>query len=143
MPSLLHHPLALYLSEVTVSALVIGFTSPTSFIRLASLPLILVCTHLCVSTALERTERTSLASLYGGSSVGWAIHYIEIALVSRWSYETRSPNPRAEQQLENVKRRRKDTITKINIAGFLERLRYGYLVTFSFRNSGTLYEVKI
>ena len=142
MQSLLLHPLTLYLLQVTISAVVIGFTSPTSFTRLALLPLILVCTHLCVSTALERTERTSLASLYGGSSIGWAIHYVEIALLSRWSFETRSPNPRPTQPLENVKSRHKNAMAATRTAGVGERLRYGYLVTFSFRNCGTPYEVK-
>ena len=142
MLSLLLHPLPLYLSEVTISAIVIGFTSPNSFTRLASLPLILICTHLCVSTALERTERTFWASLYGGSSIGWAIHYVEIALLSRWSYENRGPNPPSKQQLKNVESRHKDIREETKTAGFLEHLRYGYLVTFSFRNCGTPYEVR-
>ena len=142
MLSLLLHPLPLYLSEVTISAIVIGFTSPTSFTRLASLPLILICTHVCVSTALERTERTFWASLYGGSSIGWAIHYVEIALLSRWSYGSRGPNPPYKQRLKNVERRHRDTRGETETAGFLERLRYGYFVAFSFRNCGTPYEVE-
>lgn len=142
MPSLLLHPLLIFLSETTVSAIVIGFTSPTSFIRLALLPFILVCAHRCVLTALERTERTYLASLYGGSSVGWAIHYIEIALLSRWSYETRGPNRSSQQQLDRVEYPNKETKSELNTARFLKRLRYGYLVTFSFRNCGTPHEVK-
>ena len=83
-----------------------------------------------------------MASLFGGSSVGWAIHYIEIALLSRWSYENRGPNPPFQQQLDRNKHPHKDTVSELNTVRFLKRLRFGYLVTFSFRNCGTPYEVK-
>ena len=142
MSSLHLYPLALFISEVTISAITIGYTSATSMVRLALLPLILCCTYLCVSMALEQTQRVFWATLYGGISSGWAIHYIEIALLSRWSYESRGPSPRYTQQLKSSGRDRRERVANADTGGFLERLRYGYLVTFSFRNCGTPYEVK-
>lgn len=92
--------------------------------------------------SLGKNRANILGSLYGGSSIGWTIHYIEIALLSRWSHETRGPNPPSKQQLDKSRSRHEDTIARTNIAGFLERLDYGYLVTFSIRNCETPYEVK-
>ena len=90
------YPLVLFLSEIAIFAITIGYTSATSMVRLASLPLVLWCMHSCVSMALEKTRKTFWATLYGGISSGSAIHYIEIAL-NRRSYESRGACPRYTQ----------------------------------------------
>ncbi|KAG8531433.1 uncharacterized protein KY384_003062 [Bacidia gigantensis] len=140
--SLLTHPIALSLIPTTISAAVVGFTSPRSLYRLAFLLLILYLTYLGVSTALERTQSTFLASWMGVALGVGALQYIEVALVSEWAYETQGPALGYAHCHGLSNNDAKMQNNKQDDSNFIDRFKYGFRVSLSYRNCGTRYEVK-
>lgn len=117
------HPLQLFGAQVLATSLVIGFSTPHSFLRPAILPLIALCAYGIVSTS-KNFMRLHWASLLSGTTNGFLLQYIELALLSRWSYET------------------KRDVFELHHDGFWERLYFGFLSTFSFRSVNTRLEVR-
>lgn len=135
--------LAIYLLHFTTSALIIGFTSPDSLIRLAALPLHLAYAWTILAACLGTAQPTFWTALLGGSIVGWTLQFIEVVLLSRWSFDPPSISLRNPEDQAG----KRDNKTPRELVGFQNdtrwnRLRYGYYVVFSFRHSGTPYEVK-
>ena len=143
--SILLHPITLNLLQAAIGVLVVGFTSPSSVIRLAALPLILLCLCLIIPTCLEQVHRVIWTGLLAGNSTHFLLQYIETALLSKWSFETRGPSSRP------LIKQDPKIIGKLSGSGkaeathaedITERLKFGYLAFFSYRYTDTPYEVK-
>ncbi|KAI9805732.1 MAG: hypothetical protein M1833_005225 [Piccolia ochrophora] len=135
------HPVVVVTIELATIAFVVGFTSSTSIIRLAALPIICTCVWLAVSDSLYCLQRTQWAAIVGINSFSYMLQYIEAALLTKWSFETRGPSP--------VSPRGKKTVSEVNggfrkarDGTFWERLRFGINATVSHRYPDTPYEVK-
>lgn len=151
--SLLLHPVSLVLCEVIIASLAISFTSPSSIIRPATLPLLGIATWLVTVTCTQRIPRMSLASIVAGNGPTYLLRYIDLVLLSRWSYEAGGPtNSSGPQSLDRQK-----TVVGVGSKGeggdsgkgrehaqgaILGRLRFGLNTTLASRHVNTLWEVK-
>lgn len=139
------HPLAVYLFETTTAAFILAFTSPSSPLRLAALPLQVVCVVILIQNSLHRTGRIFWASYFAGSGITCLLHSIETALLSRWSFETKNRSLCPPGLWTKTTAGRGNGNNKRNtVSGgtFWDRLRFGYRAVFSYRNIGTSDEVK-
>lgn len=124
------YPLLFFGLELGIIAYVVGFSSPSSLIRFAALPAVGLCASGIINTS-EQFMRLHWASLLSGCAVGFVLQYIELALLSRWSYDTHA---RAVLQCSKEEVQQRDDE--------YERISFGFLSTLSFRNVGTNNEVK-
>lgn len=144
---LLLHPALLLVAVVSANTLVIGFTSPSSTIRIAILPCLLLLVGKALPTCAEIIHNGPWAAFVGGYLATFVLQYISTALLSRWSFEEDGPSPVAlpqeqgtkpggdiKQEKSNKKRSPRDT--------FGAHLKFGFLIATSFRYSGTPHEVK-
>lgn len=137
---MLSNPLILLLVQYMATALIVGFTTPTSVLRFAVLPLMATCTAICVTSSKALLVRTPWAATVGGYSVTYLFQYIALALLSGCSYETDGPNstpaPRQGTERENYSKAR--TVSQ----AFRTRFAFGMSAAASFRWAGTKREVK-
>ncbi|EFR01714.1 hypothetical protein MGYG_04717 [Nannizzia gypsea CBS 118893] len=131
------HPILLCGAVVTGSALAVGFTRPSSILRLAVAPVLALCSFRCTTTSIDYMVRSPWAALVGAYSVTFFLHYLDIALLRGWSFEFGGPSidPGTGHNIaEYTKKDRADNSW--------ERLKFGFAATFSFRHIGTPYQVK-
>ncbi|MCJ1257705.1 hypothetical protein MMC24_005531 [Lignoscripta atroalba] len=144
--SFLLHPIIFYLVENLVTTLVIGFTSPSSIVRPAVFPLHFVCVWKVLPTCPEMLYRIPWAGIVGGHIIVSLYHYVEVALISKWSFESQGPTSSATPEGLDVKDKPNggDRATRQMDHGvsFWERLMFGYFGATSTRNIGTPYIVK-
>ena len=143
--SLLLHPLSIYLFQTTLAACVLGFTSPSSPLRLTGLALQVTCVAILVSTSLHHTGRIFWASYFAGSGLTCLLQYIETALLSRWTFETQGIGSSAQRS--SITSSANESSSKDKHKGTFHgtvwhRLRFGYRSIYSHRNIGTPNEVK-
>jgi len=132
MSPLLPYLIFLMVLQVSLNALLIAFTSPSSPLRLAVLPIIVICVHQVLPICLEATGRVIWAALLGAHSVSFLFQYLDTALLSKWSAEVGGPTAG----------RKSATIRDENsTAKTWDRLRFGYHAAVSTRNLGTAFEV--
>ncbi|OGM40168.1 hypothetical protein ABOM_011676 [Aspergillus bombycis] len=135
--------LRLLLLEVTVCATVLGFTNPQSLLRLGGLLIVFLCMWQCITTSSTYLVRSAWASLAGGYAVTVFFHYIDIALLSQWSFEpnvsaTERPQFKGEQE---AIRHHKSSVTK-ECSSWRGKLKFGLSSTFTARFCGTAHEVR-
>jgi hypothetical protein len=146
------NPLISIAGELIITALVVGFTSPSSFIRLTSLPLVISYVWLALPICMNYFVHTAWAGLFGGYSIFWLFQYVDVALLSRCSFELGEPTNELTKQASPKKRpgkkktpsdhqgkHRKATLREM---AFWARLSYGISVATSCRLTGTAEEVK-
>lgn len=142
MSSQLAYLIGLLISQVSVNAFVVTFTAPTSFLRLALLPVTLFCVYKIVPIALPATGRAALAAVIGAHSISFAFQYLDTALMSRWNAEAGGPTAgRRRTEVSTVRpdgRERDKTRPQLSVQ---DRLRFGYWAAVSTRNVGTSFQV--
>lgn len=85
---MLLHPILLVVAMILTSSMVVSCSGADSLvIRSGALVLIASCTWQCISTSMEFMVRSPWASLVAGYSVTLLFHYIDIALLGKWSFE--------------------------------------------------------
>ena len=126
--------------------------------RPAALPLVAACVYGIVSTA-SLHMRSRWASLLGGTSFAFLLQYVDLALLSRWSFEDHGPvaetaqNPAKRDSDSDEatftipqKALEKSAATTKQQEGkrttFWERLRFGWSNMFAFRHLDSKYETK-
>ena len=141
--SWLLHPVTYWILQNAVSIVVVGFTSPASSIRYAVLPPMLTFIWLLLPLYREQMQTKVQAGFLAVNTMMNVLQYIEMALLSKWSFETHSrgttlPLEQDVDKTENLRSAKKDS----NHGSFWQRLRFGYFAIFSTRLCGTRYEVK-
>lgn len=144
---LISHPLTLDLLQITTVAFVVAYTSATSIVRPAIFPVILVIPWYSIPTCSYRVYHSMWAGIIGSHSSTYLLQYIEIALLSKWSFESCGPgiNPqdlrlaRAESrnhllETKNPKDKGQGTVW--------DRMRFGFSACFDSRMNGRPLEVK-
>jgi hypothetical protein len=130
------HPIIYLVLEFIITVLVIGFTAFDSKFRLGGLFFSIICVVQCIPNCMLHMKRTPWAALVGGYSVTYLYHYLDVAILSRWTFEHASPATGLVKPITHAPPRLhgSDTIPK--------RLSFGLKVASSFRFVGTPYEVQ-
>ena len=142
--SLLLHPITLITFEILTTAIVIGFTTPSSILRPALLPLVATATFLTLVTCPIFLPRFWI-TVVAGNAPTYLLRYIELALLSRWSYAANGPtsitHPRARGK-PGAGKENDHLIESHRNATAWKRLRFGLDVTLFPRRIGTPFEVR-
>ena len=125
--------------QVSINALLVGFTAPSSPIRLLALPVIGLCVYRAVPICLPAIGRVLWASLIGGHSLSFFLQYIDTALLSRWSVETNGPIGSSKTSLQFKQNHPRQASKKMRK---WDRMRFGYFAAVTTRNVGTAFEIK-
>ena len=142
----LFHPLVLIGFEVSTTAIIIGFTSPSSILRFAALPLVALAAALVIITCRNYIS-LFWTTVVAGNAPTYLLRYIELALLSRWSFVTEGPTcfPGAKpgEGRGNKRRNVRDSKKSRAHGGTTwARLMFGVRVTVFPRQIGTPYEVR-
>ncbi|KAI4217558.1 MAG: hypothetical protein LQ351_000154 [Letrouitia transgressa] len=140
------HPIVFLYLQNLVFVLIIAFTTPSSLLRLAVLPLFLAAAYPVTLSCLEALYRYAWAGFVGGYIIFSLLGYVEIALISKWSFDVKGPtyfpdpgvSPQNSQSNDGLNASSKTWSS----SEILERLKFGYLVATNNRNIGTPYIVK-
>lgn len=141
--SWLLHPVTYWILQNAVSIVVVGFTSPASSIRYAVLPPMLAFNWLLLPLYREKMQTKVQAGFLAVNTLINVLTYIEMALLSKWSFQTHSRGTTLPLKQDVDKSNKLRSTKKGNDRGlFWKRLRFGYFAIFSTRLCGTPYEVK-
>lgn len=128
-------------AEILVETLTIGFTSPSSRLRVAAIPILAGYVWYAFPMVVGGMPRIAWAGIVGGYMFGQLWHFIDVALLSRWSFAargpTRGPSARAQTDKASDDKRRRRTRDS-----WWARLTFGLDVATSSRCCGTPFEVK-
>ena len=131
------HPVATFVLELCLIAFIIGHTRSHSILRLAALPAVFLLTTITILSG-QNHIRKPWAGLLGGIGAAFFLQYIELGLLSRWSYETRGPEISCGQDTSYTAE--KSIIDSQDT--FWDRFRFGLATTVQFRNIDLPSEVK-
>lgn len=82
------HPVLLVVVILLTSSVVVSYSGADSLVvRAGALVFIASCTWKCITTSMEFMVRGPWASLVAGYSVTLLFHYIDIALLGKWSFD--------------------------------------------------------
>lgn len=74
-----------------LSIIVIGFTPSSSLLRVALLPVLSAMTWHCIQTCTRDISRGPWAGTVAGYAFALLMHYVDIAVLSRWAFELQGP----------------------------------------------------
>ncbi|CZT06852.1 uncharacterized protein RAG0_12483 [Rhynchosporium agropyri] len=137
------HPIIFAAAQFLVSAMVIGFTPPGSFIRHAVVPLLFYFSYSFMMYA-----KFNIPSPYGGvaSSNTWLslLNYISMAIISGWNFDSRGPLLKIAKEKKVADSTPRDAAVKMEkkSGSFLERFGFGLHSICSQRDCGLPHEVK-
>lgn len=135
------HPFIYLIVEIVLTVLVVGFVPPSSALRVAGLIAVTFCVVRCIPECMHYMVRTPWAALVGGYSVTYLYHYLDIALLSCWSFEHGGPVGMVLRPTPTPNNAARDYRPR-NIDSLLERLIFGIKLTSTFRFVGTRYEAR-
>ncbi|KAL2003549.1 hypothetical protein VTN02DRAFT_3439 [Thermoascus thermophilus] len=150
------NPIVLLLVELGITSIVVGFTAPFSVTRIGALLPVAICVWQCISTAMEDYMiRRCWAGLVAGHAVLSLVGYVDVALLSRWSFQTRGPataiasssssrdvSGKQQQQQQAAKRPGDHDDDDVDGSSWWNRLTFGFLVACSCRHVGTPWQLK-
>ncbi|KAF1962570.1 hypothetical protein CC80DRAFT_589074 [Byssothecium circinans] len=135
------HPIIYLVTQIILTVLVIGFSTPYAVLRPTGFVFMTFCVYRCIPGCMPYMTRTPWAALVGGYSITYLYHYLDVALLSRWSFKHGAPvsgllrpNPSPANAPRNYRPQDTESIR--------ERLIFGMKVTSTFRFVGTRYEVR-
>lgn len=130
-----YYPLFDSLSVALLTGFIIGFTSASSLLRIACLPILGSLTWHCLLTCPEYITRSSWASAVGGYTLSLFLHYIDVAVLCRWSFENweQSTIQSASSQ---------SGLNPLHQSEVLSRMKFGFSIIFSWRFINTPYQVR-
>lgn len=137
-----YHPLLDSFAVVGLTALVTGFTQSRSLLRIGCLPILIALTWHCLVECPVQISRSAWASAVGGYTLSSVIHYLDVALLSGWSFDLQGPSRdliRGTRSAQSAKSASRSVRRKSGIAA---RLRFGFGVFFSWRFVKTPYQVR-
>ena len=140
--TMLANPLILLLVQYMATALIVGFTTPTSVLRFAALPLIATCSAICVASSKTFIVRTPWAALVGGYSVTYLLQYIALALLTGCSYEADGSDSTTPAPQQGAEKGEDGGKPRTAYQAFRPRFAFGVWAASSFRWVGTKREVK-
>lgn len=98
-------PFELSFIQILLSSIIVGFTRSGSLYRLAALPILLAFVYGIVSTARLHV-RSGWASLFGSNCCVFWLQYLDLAILSRWDFESNGPSvklpPDSEREITDT-----------------------------------------
>ena len=121
-------PLTVLLVQLLATALVVGFTLPSSTLRVGILPLVAICTWISVSTCRQYIGSGPWTAVAGGYSATYLLQYLSLALFRGRTFET--------QTHSKMLHRRPHGADKPDLVAdtYFRRLKYGLAAASTFRN---------
>ncbi|KAI0018950.1 membrane bound O-acyl transferase family-domain-containing protein [Xylariomycetidae sp. FL0641] len=132
-----YNPLLDTLTVALATIVVVGFTPASSSIRPTCLPILGLAVWHCVTTCPSYMARSSWASSVGGYTLSCFLHYLDVAVLSRWSFELQGP---ANEMVTPV--HPGPVARGTRIGGILPRLAFGCSICASWRFINTPYQVR-
>ncbi|KAL9129861.1 MAG: hypothetical protein Q9217_001816 [Psora testacea] len=121
---------------------VVGFTSTDSLLRPALLPVMFAIPWFSIPKSYEQISWTMWRNLLAAEGVTRLLHYVEIALITKWTYSADGPSkPNRNVQYANKTAALAVRETK-GKARMWDRLRFGLGASLNHRCNGTAVEVK-
>ena len=74
-----------------ISVIVIGFTPSSSLLRVGLLPVLSAMTWHCIQTCARDIANGPWAGTVAGYAFSLLMHYVDIAVLSRWAFELQGP----------------------------------------------------
>lgn len=140
------HPLLPLAGEIYLSIIVIGFTPASGILRAASLPVVAICMWWTVQNSPDYMVRSPWAALVGGFAASFFFQYVDVALLSKWSFETEGPNgaisSRIKQTTPSFNNKATEKQTKAPSASALQRSSFALSTLLNFRFIGTPHQVR-
>lgn len=136
------HPGFYLVAEFVTAVLVIGFTPADSNLRLWGLAWNIFCVFKCIPLCMQYMVRTPWGALLGGFAISYLYHYLDIALLSRWSFEHRAPVSGLVKPSAVISKRSQVDPVPNSKSVLQQRLLFGLSVGSTFRFIGTPYEVQ-
>lgn len=141
------HPLTIAVFLVCHCAVMIGFTSPDSLLRLASLPLQPLVASLLFRTEVMSRWGTGTNTLVASFILSMPLQYLDLVLLSKWSFANQGPTRFSRSDKRHIKSgtakegapASKDMARPDSI---WSRLRFGLATTVSTRHLNTPYEAR-
>ena len=144
--TMLPYPVIPLIIQFTITVLVLGFISSSSFLRPALLPIIAACSAACVSACSASQLGSAWSALVGGYSMTYLFQYVSLALLSRCSFEKDGPTSSKFSQHNvdkgAVERRKHEDETLAPSQILWMRFYFGVSAACSFRWTGTKRQVK-
>ena len=78
--------------QLSLIASLAAFSSPTSFLRPALLPILVICNYMLLSTYSSYITRKPWIAFVSGATLSQLLDYVEKLLLSQWSYECYGPS---------------------------------------------------
>jgi len=128
------HPLLLFVSQILFISFVVGFLPPLFIIRAGFLPIVICLAYGIIASGSEWC-RVLWASLFSGFANGFVLHYIDVALLSSWSWESKGPSILGKKHFTTAK-------SSSKMYKSFQRFQFGILAAFSYRKLNTPYEVR-
>ena len=129
-------PLVYLPAQKSLTAFLVAFTSPDSFLRPLFLPILFVCNYALIPNYLSYISRPPWAGFISGATLDGFLEYIEKVNLSQWSYVNYGPSPTKSDNRPSSTRQRKQEGTT------WERLKFGYWVALSTRYIGSPYQAR-
>lgn len=140
-PSLLLHPLTLLAVEACHAAVMMGFTSPESLWRIATLPLPCWIVWLALKTSRAEHYGTYIQAVVTSTVIIYGLlDYVDRVLLQKWAFEAQGPSRTISSHGIVVKQRAKQISEPAG--SFWARLSFGFQAATSRRHINTPYEVK-
>ncbi|KAI1762361.1 membrane bound O-acyl transferase family-domain-containing protein [Hypoxylon sp. FL1150] len=127
-----YSPLFDSLGVALLTIFVLGFTTASSPLRLACLPLLGSLTWHCLLVCPVHIARSSWASAAGGYTLSLFYHYLDIAILSRWSFEFGVPSNASSQS----------GLSSLHNSEIVSRVKFGLSIVFSWRFVNTPHQVR-
>lgn len=153
-PNLFLRPLAFLLLQKSVVAILVGFTSANSILRLGIFPLFILCSYYFLPLFASCITVTAWLTFVVGSSIMALLEYQEKLLLSQWSFDDYGPrlemgtrknfkNEEGNTWVTNKTTKNRTNLSSSGSQGggtVWERLKFGVWVAMSFRYIGSPYQ---
>ncbi|KAK8072791.1 hypothetical protein PG996_006139 [Apiospora saccharicola] len=134
-----YHPLLDPIAVLVLSSTIVGFTPARSLSRIACVPVLATFTWHCVLNSPVYIARSAWASAVGGYTISSFLHYLDVAVLSGWSFDIHGPS---RNTFEQKSPRTRNSAAKKSRWLVLQRLKFGLAVFFSWRFVNTPHQVR-
>ncbi|CZR63273.1 uncharacterized protein PAC_13170 [Phialocephala subalpina] len=127
--------------QLAPSTYILGFTVPSSILRPAILPIQVTCPYIVCINLKNFIPRLGWAATIACISTMFALSFLEMAILSKWSFETQGPAPKKSKSTSQNGKGKDSKITKKKDTTW-NRLKFGFGSLMSFRDLNTPHETK-
>ncbi|KAI0975054.1 membrane bound O-acyl transferase family-domain-containing protein [Xylaria arbuscula] len=129
-----YHPLLDSILVVVTTSIAVGLTQASSWFRVACVPLLGLSVRHCVANCPKYITRSAWAASVGGYTLSSFFHYIDVALLSKWSFELQGPADDLIGHSPAMSSTKRTSSGKpLHLSELLTRFAYGISITFSWR----------